>query len=97
MFQAVDPADPVLDKDVFSNVATLYDIYTIPVGEPVGLPNQPEGYDNIPYYRLDSVQLSFLTAEEADRFVHKMLHCVRGLVAEYMAADKYREQVTVRV
>lgn len=26
VFQAVDPADPILDKDMFSNIATLYDI-----------------------------------------------------------------------
>lgn len=50
---------------------------------------QPYGYENIPYYRLDHVEMIFLTADEAEMFIRTTKKCVRGLVREYEALDKY--------
>lgn len=55
---------------------------------------QPYGYENIPYYRLDHVEMIFLTADEAEMFIRTTMKCVRGLVREYEALDKYSEETT---
>lgn len=97
VYHAIDQQDPILNADQFANVASKYDMDTLPVGEPVVLENQPGLYEAIPFYRVDSVEMDFLNALEADRFVHVVKRDLGLLVREINSAGKYLTQTTVQI
>lgn len=99
-----DEADPNIfvfhareDGDTYSNVASLYDMNTLPIGEPIQVINDNGEVRSIPFYRLDSVTMDFCNTTEADRFINHILKFdTKLLVNEYKAArnlQRYEEVV----
>ena len=99
-----DDADPNIfvfhareDGDTYSNIASLYDMNTLPIAEPVQVINDDGEIRSIPFYRLDSVTMDFCNTTEADRFINHILkHDTKLLVNEYKAArnlQRYEEVV----
>lgn len=84
VYQAADPADPILDADVFSNVASWYDMVTLPL-EPAELEGETPLQDAIPFYRTSSCTLDFITECDALAFVRTAKADIAMLVREYKA------------
>lgn len=93
VYHAIPEDDPVLTEDEFSNVATLYDMRTTPVGEPIQRDDQPHKFSFLPFYRVDTVEMDFLTASEADIFCKQVVNRAKRLVFEYGAEGRRLEQV----
>ena len=86
----------VNDADMFSNVASLYDMNTIPVGEPQRLPEEFPMHDNIPYYRTNTVTLDLPNMSVMERVWNIIRIDIRLLVKEYNAAhDLHKESEEV--
>lgn len=98
-----DDADPNIfvfhareDGDTYSNVASLYDMNTLPIGEPIQVINDNGEVRSIPFYRMDSVTMDFCNTTEAERFINHILKFdTRLLVNEYKAARNLQKQEEV--
>lgn len=97
VYHAIDQADPILGADMFANVASKYDMDTLPVGEPVLLDGQPSLYEAMPFYRIDTVTMDFLTATSAHRFVSVVKSDTGKLVQEIIDAGKYETRTVVSI
>lgn len=76
------------EGDTYSNVASLYDMNSLPVGAPTEIINDDGKTEYIPYYRLPEVTLDFCNTLDAERFVAIVKYDTRLLVKEYQAARK---------
>lgn len=91
VYHKVEEDDPYTG-DLFSNVASLHDMDSIPADEPVVMEGSLDThFAAIPFYRTDSVELNFMTADAAERAWRIICHDVRALVREYESAGKLRE------
>lgn len=91
VYRKAEEDDPY-GGDMFSNVASMHDMDSIAPDEPVVLeePVDPR-FAAVPFYRVDTVEMNFLTADAAERAWRIICHDVRSLVREYKAAENLRE------
>lgn len=82
VYHASDDDNPY-HGDLFSNVASASDMWNLPVDEPVGLYGTDPLDDYIPFYRTDSMELTFRTLEGANRAWEVIKHDTRMLVREF--------------
>lgn len=97
VYHAIDQSDPIYDKDQFASIASKYDMDTLPVDEPIALDNEEPLYESIPFYRTNKVEMDFLTATAAHRFVSIAKADVKALVQEIEDAGKYTTTTTVHI
>ena len=85
--------------DTFSNVASKQDMDTIPVGEPVFLPEERPQEDFIPFYRTNTAEFDCCNTEEVLRIWNIIQFDIAALVREYKAWDTLNEgqQETVEI
>ena len=84
VYHAADPNDPI-QGDEFSNVASLQDMESLPVGAPTPVDGDlTENY--VPFYRTNSVELNCYTMEEAERVWRIIKRDTASLVREYKAS-----------
>lgn len=74
------------DTDMFSNVASLYDMNTIPIGEDQALPEEPPTDDYIPYYRINTVTLDLPDAWTMEHCWRTIKLDIKLLIREYNSA-----------
>lgn len=79
--QALGESSGIRYGDTFSNVASVQDMLTIPIGDPLELQDEPMSKDvNIPYYRLNKLELNCYNADEANRTWEIIKKDVKSLV-----------------
>lgn len=97
VYHATPEGDPLTDADLFSNVASYYDMITLPVGEPVTVPDPDKSQDTIPFYRMPDVTLSFITAGDAARFIRIAKYDIAKLASEYDDTLKVQDNEVIHV
>lgn len=82
----------VNEADMFSNVASLYDMETIPVLESQRLPEEFPTDNNIPYYRTNTVTLYLPNASVMERVWEIIRIDIKLLVREYNSANALHKE-----
>lgn len=80
------------DGDTYANVASLYDMNSLPVGAPTEIVNDDGNTEFIPFYRLPEVTLDFCNGLIAAHFVDVVKFDIKLLVREYKAAENLKEE-----
>lgn len=83
------------DGDTYSNVASLYDMNSLPVGGPTNIINDDGTEQQIPYYRMPEVTLDFCNTTDSLRFIDIVTFDLRLLVKEYKAANELKDEQTI--
>lgn len=85
--------------DTFSNVASKQDMDTIPVGEPVFLPEEHSQENFIPFYRTNTAEFDCYNTTELLRIWKIIQLDIAALVREYEAWNTLNEgqQETVEI
>lgn len=78
--------------DTYANVASLYDMNSLPVGAPTEIVNDNGEVEQIPFYRLPEVTLDFCNGLLAAHFVDVVRFDTKLLVREYKAAENLKEE-----
>ena len=78
--------------DTYANVASLYDMNSLPVGAPTEIVNDDGEVEQIPFYRLPEVTLDFCNGLLAAHFVDVVRFDTKLLVREYKAAENLKEE-----
>ena len=78
--------------DTYANVASLYDMNSLPVGAPTEIVNDDGELEYIPFYRLPEVTLDFCNGLLAAHFVDVVRFDTKLLVREYKAAENLKEE-----
>lgn len=84
VYHAADPNDPI-QGDTFSNVASLQDMESLPVGAPTAVEGDLTE-DYVPFYRTNSVELNCYTMNEVERIWTIIKRDTASLVREYKAS-----------
>ena len=85
------------DGDTYSNVASLADMNSLPIGAPTKIVNDDGTVDNIPFYRLPEVTLDFCNGLLAAHFVDILNIDSKLLVREYKAARKLADVQVIEI
>lgn len=85
VYHAAEPDDPY-HGDLFSNVASMQDMESLPVGEPAVVEGMGEAENLFPFYRTSSVELHLHNLAEAERVWRVIRHDVKMLVYEMWKA-----------
>lgn len=85
------------DGDTYSNVASLADMNSLPIGAPTEITNDDGTTDYIPFYRLPEVTLDFCNGLLAAHFVNIINIDSKLLVREYEAARKLKEEQIIEI
>ena len=92
VYHAADPNDPI-QGDEFSNVASLQDMESLPVGAPTPVDGDlTENY--VPFYRTNSVELDCHNLVEMERVWSIIKRDTSTLVHEYRASLTLKESET---
>lgn len=92
VYHAADPNDPI-QGDEFSNVASLQDMESLPVGAPTHVDGDlTENY--VPFYRTNSVALDCHNLVEMERVWSVIKRDTSTLVHEYKASLTLKESET---
>lgn len=92
VYHAADPNDPI-QGDEFSNVASLQDMESLPVGAPASVEGDlTENY--VPFYRTNSVELDCYNLIEMERVWTIIKRDTASLVREYKASISLKEEET---
>lgn len=95
VYHAADPNDPI-QGDEFSNVASLQDMESLPIGAPTPVEGDlTENY--VPFYRTNSVELNCYTMDEAERVWTIIKRDAASLLREYKASINLKEVETYTV
>lgn len=97
VYHATPTGDPFPDGDTFSNIASYYDMITLPVGDPVTVPDPDTSQEAIPFYRVDEMTLSFITAADAARFIRIAKYDIAKLSSEYDDSVKVQDNEVIHV
>lgn len=94
VYHAAEPDDPY-HGDLFANVASLQDMESLPVGEPVVIEGMDEAENFFPFYRTSSIELHLHNLADAERVWSVIRHDVKMLVYEMWKAKhlKVAEEV----
>lgn len=94
VYHAAEPDDPY-HGDLFANVASLQDMESLPVDEPVAVEGIDEAENFFPFYRTSSVELHFHNVADAERVWNVIKHDVKMLAYEMWKAKhlKVAEEV----
>lgn len=85
------------DGDTYSNVASLADMNSLPIGAPTKITNDDDTIDYIPFYRMPEVTLDFCNGILAAHFVDIINIDSKLLVREYKAARKLKEEQIIEI
>lgn len=89
VYHACVDGDPY-HGDLFSNVASIQDMQSLPVGAPVGVDSDPN-HNYVPFYRTDSVELYFHNLDVAERAWRIIKHDTAMLAREYYKARNLKK------
>lgn len=92
VYHAADPNDPI-QGDEFSNVASLQDMESLPVGAPTPVDGDLTE-DYVPFYRTNSVELDCHNLVEMERVWSIIKRDASTLVHEYKASLTLKESET---
>lgn len=95
VYHAAEADDPI-KGDTFSNVASLQDMESLPIGAPTEVEGD-NTEDYVPYYRTDSVELNCYNLEEMQRIWTIIKRDTSTLVREYELSAKLKETETVEI
>lgn len=91
------PEDDPLQTDHFSNVAALWDMNSLPVGDPIQIDNESGQEQIIPFYRKDTVTLDFHNVLEAERFWRIVQLDTKLLKESYKASNNLLQVDSVTI
>lgn len=95
VYHAADPDDPI-QGDTFSNVASLQDMESLPVGAPTSVDGD-NTEDYVPYYRTDSVELNCHNLVDMNRIWTIIKRDTSSLVREYKFSIELKADETYEI
>lgn len=89
VYQSVPEEHPI-PGDTFSCVASLQQMSMIPEDAPTALPDEDSAYNNVPFYRTDTVTLDFHNMEQVKDFWKIVQIDAAALLREFRYSRKLK-------